>query len=547
MSLKSTRRRRAVAATTATAIGATLAVAGIGTSTAVAAVGVSGSVIINAPSAPTAGPVRLTGSVTAGKDETTTVVYVIDATNSTSYGSGSDCSGNGAVGAEDDLNSDGSVGDVLDCEIAGVEALNSSLTASPGLQVGLVAFADQAAAATVDPLAPSLLVGPGVTDGQARPRVATVARSVVRNRIGLYDAKELGSSGTGTAFTSALDTTLTTLAGAPAGPKYVMFLSDGRAGVDPNMLTRLAGSGVRVRTFGIGSDASCAQAGSLAKVARATGESCTAVSDPARLAAGLTGSRPDGVEQVTVAIGTVSVAADLDAVGGWAADFVLGRGTYTAAARAALSSGGTISARRTFTVADSGSASGPAPGSVNPGLTMGRATVVKVARPKPSRSALPARVVGKVGALKGGLHTTRRLAGSRVTLEARSGSDKRWVTVARKKVTKKGKFALRWRPLARMRELRVALADYRGFAGSSALVPAAKISGCRVSKRARGWSVRCSSSAKSGSRARLVGEGGVLDKSKVRKGVLKLQGTGRIAGRVIEVAVGKRRAVRLRL
>lgn len=550
MSATTIKPRRMTAAATAVAVASTLAIAVPGTALAAsveatASIRATGEVVIDEPSTPTAGRVSLTGRASAGGSDTTTVVYVIDATNSTGTAPGSDCSGNGAVGAEDDLNGDGSIGDVLDCEIAGVVALNSSLSASPGVQVGLVAFADQAAAATVDPSTGGLLVAPGATGGEPQTRAATVARSVVRNRIGQYVAKDLGSSGNGTAFNSALETTLATLAGAPAGPKYVMFLSDGRAGVDDALVNRIAQAGVRVRTFGVGKDASCVPTGSLAKLAKATGESCTAVSDPARLASGLTGSRPDGVARVTVSIDNVAVAADLDAVGGWTANFTLGRGIYTATAQAALQSGLTTSARRTFTVA--GSATGPAPGTVKPGPGAGKATAVKVTRPEPSRSALPRRVVGKVGALKKGLRTTKKLSGARVSLQARTGPEKPWVTVAKRKVTKNGKFALTWRPKSKMMELRVALADYRAFAGSATTVKQAKISDCRVTKRARGWSVRCLSSVKSGSRARLVMGDRVLDRTKVRKGSFRLDGEGPVSGRVIEVAVGKRLVVRLRL
>ena len=92
---------------------------------AVPASAASAAVSIDAPVAPPAGTVNLTGSVGVEAGEVTTVLYVFDATRSTASPQGSDCSGNGAVGAEDDRNGDGSVGDILDCEIAGVEALNS--------------------------------------------------------------------------------------------------------------------------------------------------------------------------------------------------------------------------------------------------------------------------------------------------------------------------------------------------------------------------------------------------------------------------------------
>ena len=59
------------------------------------------------------------GTVGLGAAGTTSVLYVVDATQSTADPTGSDC-GDDQVGyGGDDLNGDGSVGDVLDCEIAG--------------------------------------------------------------------------------------------------------------------------------------------------------------------------------------------------------------------------------------------------------------------------------------------------------------------------------------------------------------------------------------------------------------------------------------------
>ena len=337
------------------------------------------TVTIDAPVAPRAGTVDLTGSVGVDPGEVTTVLYVFDATSSTASPTGLDCSGNGVLGPEDDLNQDQSVGDILDCEIAGVGALNRSLVASSGLQVGMVAFANQAAAADLDPVGSATFVPPGFTGGDPRPRIDTAAGSVVRDRIGLYDPKDLGGSGAGTAFNSAISETLSTLGTAPAGPKWIMFLSDGQAAIDDALLGQLAQSGVRLRSFGIGADATCAATGSLYKMAAATGESCQRATQPASLAAGLTGSRPDALNGVSVTIGGVSVAATVDAVGGWKASFALGAGAYTATVRAVLASGVTQTALRTFTVA--AAPAGPAPETVTPGPGALAATVVKVARP----------------------------------------------------------------------------------------------------------------------------------------------------------------------
>jgi hypothetical protein len=510
----------------------------------------SATVSIDAPVAPTAGPVTLTGSVGVEAGDVTTVLYVFDATRSTASPQGSDCSGNGAVGAEDDRNGDGSVGDILDCEIAGVEALNSSLAATAGLQVGLVAFGNQAAAADLDPAGTATFLPPGFTGGDPLPRINTVARSVVRDQIGLYDPTTLGGSGAGTAFNSAISVALSTLATAPAGPKWIMFLSDGQAAIDDGLLQQLTQSGVRLRSFGIGAEASCAPSGSLYKMATATGETCHMTPQPASLAAGLTGSQPDAVSGVTVSIEDVSVAATVDAVGGWKASFTLGAGAYTATARVILASGATRSAQRSFTVAPAAggpAAGGPAPGTVSPGPGSLKATAVKVNKPKPSRDVLPSRVTGRIGVPVNGLTVEPSLAGSPVLLQARRAEGAPWSTVGRAKTDRAGKFVLRWTPKARLRLARVVLPPVAGFAGSAAAVPVGSISACKVTGRRRGWSITCQTTAKAGSQVRFLKAGKVTDKARVRRGSLRLSGKGQVSDYTIDITVSKRRHIRLAL
>jgi len=513
--------------------------------TVVPASAASAVVTIDPQVAPSAGTVSLTGSVGVGAGEVTTVLYVFDATRSTASPQGSDCSGNGAVGADDDRNGDGSVGDILDCEIAGVEALNSSLAATAGLQVGVVAFGNQAAAADLDPVGTVTFLHPGFTGGDPLPRINTVARSVIRDQIGLYDLKTLGGSGAGTAFNSAISVALSTLGTAPAGPKWIMFLSDGQAAIDDGLLQQLTQSGVRLRSFGIGADASCAPYQSLYKMAAATGESCQLAPQPASLAAGLTGSRPDTVSGVTVSIEDVSVAATVDAVGGWTASFTLGAGTYTATARVILASGTIGSAQRTFTVAPA--AGGPAPGTVVLGPGSLKGTVVKVDRPKPSRAVLPSRVTGRIGVPINGLTVTRSLAGSQVLLQARPAAGAPWSTVDGDKADSAGKYVLTWTPKARLRLLRVALLPPEGFAGSAAAVPTPKISACKVAGRSGGWTVTCRTTARTGSEVRLLKNGGVTDRARVRRGSLRVSGKGRVSAYTIDITVSKRRHIRLAL
>lgn len=509
-----------------------LAITGVGVSPA----GAAASVTIDAPTAPTAGTVELTGKVGQGAAGVTSVLYVLDTSSSTRASENSDCSGNGAPGPEDDFNADEKVGDVLDCEIAGVLALNSSLPAT-GTQVGLVGLADSAAAADVDPTAGSAaFVPPTLAGPEARPRIEDVARSVTRQRIGAYEVRELGDEGTN--YNAAIDVSLTTLASAPAGPKWIMFLADGQAHVDPAVLERLRSSGVRLRSFGIGVQGSCAESETLYELATATGETCQEVGNPAQLAASLTSAQPDAVNGVTVTINGISVAASLDAVGGWRARFTLGAGTYTATARAVMASGATVSTQRTFTVA--AGAGGPAAGSVAPGPGSLEATAIKVKKPSPTRKALPASVTGRVGLFKSRLEVSEKLTGAAVVLQARATDGAPWKTVDRDKADRRGTFALKWRVRKSMTMLRVVLQPHAGYAGSSASVPAPAISDCRVAKRGGGWTLTCSTTTKDGSRVRLVKNGAAASSSRVKEGAFNLKGSGRIGAYTVDVTAGKR-------
>lgn len=528
-----TTRTRSVA--TALVVTAALAVTGVTGSPATAAA----SLTIDEPAAPTAGTVELTGKVGAGADGVTSVVYVLDASVSTRFPPGSDCSGDGVVAAEDDFNGDaalagGAVGDVLDCEIAGVLALNSSVPDN-GVQVGLVALAETAAAADLDPVGSAAFVPPDFTGGDARPRIETVVRSVARQRIGLYDPRDLG--GDGSNFDAATDTALSMLASAPAGPKWIMFLSDGQGPVDDVTLDRLEQSDVRLRSFGIGTRASCEQWASLRRLAAATGETCELVGQPASLAAALTESQPDAVNGVTVTIGGVSVAADLDALGGWKARFTLGAGTYTATARADMASGATASTERTFAVAPA--AGGPPPGSVSPGQGSLRATAIKVDKPGPTRKVLPAVVAGRVGRFTTTFDVTKKLDGAAVVLQARGADGTPWKVVDRDRADRSGNFKLKWRVKKSMTMLRVVLSPHRGFAGSVAQVPAAAISDCKVTPRGSGWTLKCSTTAKSRSRVRLLKGGAAVSFARVKDGVFYLRGSGPVGALTIDVTTRK--------
>lgn len=109
--------------------------------------------------------VRVSGDLPTSKEEPLTVLFLVDVSTSTNWVQQFDCNGNGAVGDEDDRNRDGTVGDVLDCEIAAVMALNADLRkyqSTADVKVGVVPFADTAVAANMyrPPFGEEVSVGP---------------------------------------------------------------------------------------------------------------------------------------------------------------------------------------------------------------------------------------------------------------------------------------------------------------------------------------------------------------------------------------------------
>jgi hypothetical protein len=71
-------------------------------------------------------------------------------------------------------------------------------------------------------------------------------------------------------------------------------------------------------------------------------------------------------------------------------------------------------------------------------------------------------------------------------------------------------------------------------------VPAPAISSCKVTKRGKGWTLKCSTTAKDGSRARLLKNGKATDSARVRDGSFKLRGTGATGAFTVDVTAGKR-------
>ncbi len=301
--------------------------------------------------------VPLRGRVSSGSTTATgtpTVLYVIDASASTGEQRGADCDGSGASDANDDLNGDSSVGDTLDCEIAAVQALNQMIAGSvEGASVGLEAFATVPAVADLHPSAlAATFIAPGQVGTGTEPWLVTAARSVKRGAIQKFTGRSL--SGTGTDLDAAAGLALSTLSGAPAGPKWVFLFSDGQAAVDASTLSAVAGSGVKVRSFAVGAGQACDARSAMARLAAASGETCVPVGAPASLPGQVLNSQPDDITGVVVEVAGRRLQADVDALGGWSTSLVFGEGSYTATVTATARSGATARATRTFTVLPGG-------------------------------------------------------------------------------------------------------------------------------------------------------------------------------------------------
>lgn len=499
------------------------------------------SITIADPGNLSAGQVTLRGTVTPGSpSDTTTVMYILDASGSTSK-AGGPCGG--------DLNGDGATNTILDCEIAGVTRLDGSLASQAGVvQTGLAAFAGGTNPAIADAATASLqttaegertFAPAGYTSGSSTSRLNIAASGVVRSHITQLIDKDL--DGRGTDYDEAVSVALSALSSAPAGPKYIMFLSDGRGSAKHATVNALTASGVRLRAFDISGGGACSTGGSLLQLAAATNEQCVSVHDPSTLSAQLAGSQPDEVNGVTVTIKGVSVAAALDAVGGWAASLQIGQGTYTVTATASLLSGATVSTTRTITVADA--PGGPPPGEVTP--VSPKASKVHALRPAPTFGVLPAKVTGKANPFAKSV-SAKVLNGATVKLEARKRLGGTWVNVGSATVHK-GAFALSWKPQKKMRFLRVELKKHHGYAPSVAAVPKAPINACHRHRSGGARVLTCHTVAKNGTKARLLRGSTVLDTAKVKHGTVTVKSRNALGGDVLSVDVSKRKHYRLHL
>lgn len=250
---------------------------------------------IDGSTVPVDEPVEVTGTVTIGVLGTgVSVVYVVDISGSTSR-DGGDCNGDGLENAGDDINGDGAAGEIIDCEIAGVQELEQQLDAiNADIETGLVSFDSSASAETG-------FGDPGRTE--------------------VDDAVTALDSGGGTNFNAALTAMNTLFEDAKTGNRKIgYFFTDGRANLSTGPGTPLQAAidaGIVVNTFSVGASAvGCGADSPLKAIADATGGECIQVDDPSDLTAVLEGLRPAGIEKVEISVnGGAPVEADVDLLG----------------------------------------------------------------------------------------------------------------------------------------------------------------------------------------------------------------------------------------
>ena len=456
---------------------------------------------------------------------------------STRTPTGLDCDGDGTAGqgaarvqGQDNANGDHYVGNTLDCEISGVTALNSTLANSSGdSKVSLEKFNSTAEAVDLDGSdtngSTQLFAAPGEGAG-AKPLVVAAADKL----------KTINTRGT--TFDSPVTTALQTLKSAPAGPKYVMFLTDGKGKAAPATLNALKASGVKLRSFAIGNDGGCRTAGDLAKLAEVTGDSCFSVSDPASLSATLADNAPPAISSVQVSVGAKTFAANVDLTGGWSTTVRLANGTYTARATATLSDGTTYSATQRLTVTGSTGTSGA---TVRP-------TGIVSLQPKATLGALPVAVRGVVGKVVG--RTLRKAPGLEnavVLLQGRTGAGATWHQVGRTRVGATGAYRVVRHNRAGVRQLRVVLLPYKHFGASRVRVLHPTISSCRITRHGARFTAVCATTARNGTKARLMHNGHLVKRAVVHAGHVKVSGTGKATRHVLVVDVNRRVHFRLAL
>ncbi|MBK5266654.1 MAG: VWA domain-containing protein, partial [Acidimicrobiia bacterium] len=229
-----------------------------------------------------------TASVGFG-DGDVTIVYVVDVSGSVNVETGSECGG--------DQNGDLFLNSILDCEIAGLVALNQAAIDSGYVdEVGVAAYGLRSVVADMSP-EPS---DDPITTPDAGPgHVAAVITSIVAEGSffglagpRLFTAKNADRGGTN--FAAGLVAARQIVEASSNGTNIVVFLSDGESNAGSSFdadLGALAATGAIAHTFAIGLGSSCTDgmSGTLEDIALGTGGTCTEVTNPAELAQVISG------------------------------------------------------------------------------------------------------------------------------------------------------------------------------------------------------------------------------------------------------------------
>lgn len=285
--------------------------------------------------------VTASADATLGEGDTANIVYTVDVS-----GSMENPSFNPFQPSVGDCDGDGLVGTALDAACVGLIALNDSLGSATNVDIGLVAFANGAKTADMDP-APGhqAFTSPpdADKDGAGGPDVEQVIRSLTtefgdetaQGGIGLFTTDITTSFPGSTNFDAALTDMNAAFASNPADVDTAFFLSDG-VGVSVSTgagspLQAAVDAGITIHTYGIGGGAAnaCDAGAALLTIATSTGGTCTEVADPSTLSTilpaaltniaslelavnGTTIDTASGPEPVSLSLTSVDITAALE-------------------------------------------------------------------------------------------------------------------------------------------------------------------------------------------------------------------------------------------
>lgn len=302
----------------------------------------------------TASDVLVTGiTAVGGTTVRQHVLFVVDASPSTGgtfHDGGDDCDGDGAVDDGDDWNRNGLDGEVVDCEIAGVQALLDRLR-DEDVAVGVVVHDGSARALDVDPVTEGLqhfaAAGADV-DGDGEADVLAAARTAQ-------------PGGGRTKFDRPVRLANDLLDAAAARGALVVFMTDGHhnGGALEAELARADDAATVFEAFAVTRRSVGCDDGALRRIAATTGGSCTYLEHAADLAQSVATARPAPVDVDLLVDGVTLGRAESTPFGRtWTFAASLGPGRHVLTARATFR-GTTATDQVGICVAD-GVASGPA-------------------------------------------------------------------------------------------------------------------------------------------------------------------------------------------